>query len=183
MLSLFAAAASLDRVNQLLKGVSVHLPDISVDESGVSVALTAVVCTDLSVRRLEVTTRGDGGADDVVAVPTWPGLPAPPPPPRRPPPPPPYPPGPAPCAAASACNSECGETPSEFADDAKLPTATAGQCYFCDKYRLSNAPGWCEYRYDGWTVDYCWMLNPATARARAPTPKTTATAATAPSSR
>ena len=106
-----------------------------------------------------MTTRGDGGADDDVAVPTWPGLPAPPPPPPRPPPPPPYPPGPAPCAAASACNSECGETPSEFAEDAKLPTATAGQCYFCDKYRVSNAPGWCEYRYDGWTVDYCCMLH------------------------
>ena len=42
---------------------------------------------------------------------------------------------------------------------AKLPTATAGQCYFCDKYRVSNAPGWCEYRYDGWTVDYCCMLH------------------------
>ena len=56
MLSLFAGAPALDRVNEMLKGVQIHLPDISVDESGVSVALTAVVCTDLSVRRLEVTT-------------------------------------------------------------------------------------------------------------------------------
>ena len=44
---------------------------------------------------------------------------------------------------------------SEFAEDAKLPTATAGQRYFCDTDRPSNAPGWCEFRYDGWTVDYC----------------------------
>ena len=54
MLFLVTFTAGLDRVNTLLKGVSVLLPDISVDESGVSVSLTSVVCTDLSVRRLEV---------------------------------------------------------------------------------------------------------------------------------
>ena len=151
--------AGLDRVNELLKGVQIHLPDISVDESGVSVALTPVVCTDLSVRRLEVTTRGDGGADADVAVPTWPGLPAPPPPPPRPPPPPPYPPGPAPCAAASGVQQRVRRDTFGVRRGREAADGDGGQCYFCDKYRVSNAPGWCEYRYDGWTVDYCCMLH------------------------
>ena len=49
------------------------------------------------------------------------------------------------CQARSGCNYPCGVTPAAYAE-AGLLTASATQCYFCDEYWFSAAPGWCDFK-------------------------------------
>ena len=50
---------------------------------------------------------------------------------------------PTPCSPPSGCNYGCGVTPPEYAI-AAIPRAAPDQCYFCDSYYTSNAPGKAE---------------------------------------
>ena len=142
------SSPALAEVNNLLNGVTLHIPDIAeTANNGVDISITNLVCSGISLQNLIIRTEVTG---DTLALP--PGM-------EAPPPPPPFPPTPTACRPVSACTSGCGETPAEYKNTANLPDAGVGQCFFCDSYRVSNAPGWCEYRYDGWTVDHCCVLH------------------------
>ena len=161
-------AADFQPINDLFQGVSIYLPDIvqttqiPVVNQDITFTLSNLVCRNLSLATLEVTTEGDAGftplpVDDGSTGPR--SSPPPPPPPPVPSPPPP----PQPCVAAAACNFGCGETPEQYKDDANLPDAQPDQCYWCEDYSFGvGMPDYCEYEYDGWTVDYCCVRHQCT---------------------
>lgn len=66
---------------------------------------------------------------------------------------------PAECAKPSGCTHACGVTPAEYSA-AEIPQIGLDQCYFCTTYRLSNAPEWCAFRFDG----YLEYATPASSR-------------------
>ena len=134
--------ANFEALNQIIAPLVLRLPEISVTTTqGIDITVTNLECRDISLDQLVLRTEGDAGFE--TALP--PGT-------RMPPPPPPLPPLPQACTQPNACNSACGVTPTGY-DEANLATATPSQCYFCDSYRISDAPAWCEFRFDGWTVD------------------------------
>ena len=161
-------AADFQPINDLFQGVSIYLPDIvqttqiPVVNQDITFTLSNLVCRNLSLSTLEVTTEGDAGFTPV-PVDDGSNVDRPPPPPPPPPPVPSPPPPPQPCVAADACNSGCGETPEQYKDDANLPDAQPDQCYWCEQYAFGvGKPEYCEYEYDGWTVDYCCVRHQCT---------------------
>ena len=145
-------------INELLRHVVLRLPDVMQSIHGLDISLSNLECRNLRLFNLEVSTHGDpslGFDADGGAHPPGSIIPMPPPPPPSPPPPPPQPPPPGPCVAAPSCNSGCGVTPAGYMYALSLPWAQADQCYYCTTYSWSNAPGWCEWREDGFFKDKC----------------------------
>lgn len=140
-------------MNELLANVRINLPTISerftipTVNLPVDFVLSDLVCYDLQLSKLEVSTSGDAGFDPVIVDP---GVGQMSPDPPAPPPPPPRPPRPAPCTPAPECTAGCGQREdSDYHDDTGMPSPASDKCIFCDSYYISNAPSWCEYRYDG----------------------------------
>eukprot|EP00966_Prymnesium_polylepis_P306997 7094332-Prymnesium_polylepis.1 len=89
------SSPALAEVNNLLNGVTLHIPDIAETANGVDISITNLVCSGISLQNLIIRTEVTG---ETLALP--PGV-------EAPPPPPPFPPTPTACRPVSACTSGC----------------------------------------------------------------------------